>query len=148
IPWKGATVVALLFSTDRSPFVVKNPAFGTREGGPVALEVPWREGASTRSAGRSELLLLLAPLLRAPEIEILSALLTAYLYPDETAPSELKWMLEADLYLVPRGEGRVVIPSHHCKASFQLRTGEPPTQLRNVRLTSLSHAALVKGTDW
>jgi len=56
------TAVALNFETDQGPYVVKNPAFGTSGGGPVGLEVPWREGTSTRSATHSDLVLLLSPL--------------------------------------------------------------------------------------
>ena len=42
VPVKGVSVVALLFETDRFPFVVKNPAHGKPNGGPVEREVPWR----------------------------------------------------------------------------------------------------------
>ena len=45
-------VVAMLFDTDRAPYVVKNPAFGKSKDS-VELEVAWREGTSTRSANRS-----------------------------------------------------------------------------------------------
>jgi hypothetical protein len=38
---------ALLFDTSRRPFVVKNPVYGNVNGGPVAFEVPWREGTET-----------------------------------------------------------------------------------------------------
>jgi hypothetical protein len=69
IPIDGKTVVALLFETNRAPFVVKNPAFGKAEGGPVQLEVPWREGTSIRSATRADLLRLLSPLETLSEIE-------------------------------------------------------------------------------
>jgi hypothetical protein len=147
IPWRQATVVALLFQTDRYPFVVKNPVFGTRKGGPAEREVPWREGTATRSADRSDLLRLLAPLQRIPSIEILSAWLSAYLYPDEKAPRELAWTLEVALYFVPRGEGRAVIPSHRCSASFELPTYEPRTTLGAPRFTSSAPDSLVKGTD-
>jgi hypothetical protein len=44
------TIVAILFETDRAPFVVKNPVHGSAGGGSVSLEVPWREGTSIRSA--------------------------------------------------------------------------------------------------
>lgn len=48
----GIPVVALLFQTDLAPFVVKNPA-----GGQISREVPWREGASTQSITREQLVL-------------------------------------------------------------------------------------------
>ncbi len=56
MPFGSVIVVAMLFETDRAPFVVKNPAYGTVGGDPVSLEVPWREGATTRSARRRDLL--------------------------------------------------------------------------------------------
>ena len=44
--------------------VVKNPAHGQPNGGPVELEVPWRDAARLRSASHSDLILLLSPLQR------------------------------------------------------------------------------------
>jgi hypothetical protein len=64
ITWKEKTVVALFLETDRIPYVVRNPAYGKPNGGPVQLEVPWRDGTAIRSATHSDLILLLAPLQR------------------------------------------------------------------------------------
>src|SRR5262249_42752409 len=58
---EGQIVVALYFETDRSPFVVKNPAYGSPSGGPVALEVPWRGGRATRTAPPSETVRMFTP---------------------------------------------------------------------------------------
>lgn len=55
-------VVAMLFETDRAPFVIKNPVFGSQGGGSVEREVPWREGTRTLTARREDLIRLLAPL--------------------------------------------------------------------------------------
>lgn len=71
VPYDGGRVIALLFDGARVPFVVRNPQFGQKGAGPVALEVPWRENTTVRSATRSDLLRLLTPALRAPQIEIL-----------------------------------------------------------------------------
>jgi hypothetical protein len=71
--FNDVTLVALCFETDRAPYVVLNADFGTVRGDPAKREVPWREGNSTRSAKRQELLRLLAPTVRLPEVEILSA---------------------------------------------------------------------------
>ena len=49
IPYDGKTIVALLFDTERAPFVVKNPVYGKQGGGPVSDEVPWREGTKCHS---------------------------------------------------------------------------------------------------
>jgi hypothetical protein len=67
VPTTGQTVVAMLFETERAPFVVKNPAYGRTGGGSVELEVPWRDGTRIRSARRSELVRLLSPLAEQPK---------------------------------------------------------------------------------
>src|SRR2546421_7601874 len=55
VPYHGATVVALLFETDRAPFLVKNPL-----GGHIDWEVPWRQGTKTQSIRRTNLIRLLS----------------------------------------------------------------------------------------
>lgn len=64
----GVTVLALLFDTERPPYLVRNPAYGQRGGGPVALEVPWREGTSVRTATHEDLVRILSPLQRLPKV--------------------------------------------------------------------------------
>jgi hypothetical protein len=56
----GNVVVALVFETDRVPYVVKNPYYGKRKDDPIAFEVPWRDGARTQSSTRSDLMLILS----------------------------------------------------------------------------------------
>jgi hypothetical protein len=63
----GSSVTALLFSTERAPYVVKTP------GGSPELEVPIRDGTRTRSARRAELLRLLVPAVSVPPAVLLSA---------------------------------------------------------------------------
>lgn len=135
IPIDGLTVVALLFETDRSPFVIKNAAYGSQGGGSVELEVPWRESTSVRSARRSEIIRLLAPLELLPDIEILDSKLMFYpirkgqhnLHSLEQINSEplskissycLK--LIAGLYIVPRDRSTIVIPFHRCRVNFEI----------------------------
>lgn len=116
IPVDGVTVVALLFETDRAPFVVKNPAFGSKEGGAVELEVPWRENTSVRSARRSDLIRLLAPLELLPEIEILDVRLSV-----GTESNRLDVLtLTSKLYIFPKSRNRVVIPFHRCRVEFEI----------------------------
>jgi len=119
IPVDGKTVVALLFETERAPFVVKNPFFGKRGGGPVALEVPWREGTRIRSATRADLLRLLSPLQARPDFEVLSGTLVAR---RETSGGEsvLHWQLSLELYVQTASEDRVVIPFHRCRVTFEV----------------------------
>lgn len=72
VPVGVKTLVALVFDTDRAPFVVRNPVFGQSGGGAVEREVPWREGRKTLSARREHLLRLLAPVSELPDAECMS----------------------------------------------------------------------------
>jgi hypothetical protein len=121
IPVRGKTVVALLFETDRAPFVVKNPVFGQPQGGPVQREVPWREGTAVRSATRDELLRLLVPLARLPTVEVLGAALRVTDL-HGLRPAAIGWSLDLYLYITPEDERRVVIAAHACEL-FALQEG-------------------------
>jgi len=70
---RTADVIALVFETDRAPYVVRNAMHGKPNGGPVAWEVPWREGASTRTARRADLLRILIPTQSLPTVEVVRA---------------------------------------------------------------------------
>lgn len=74
---QGPTVTALVFETNRAPFVVRNKHYGQTNAGPIEREVPWREGTSIRSATRADLLMVLS------DTGLLSAALR-----------ELRWNLE------------------------------------------------------
>jgi hypothetical protein len=112
VPHKGLTVAALFFQTERPPFVVRNPVDGLPKCGPVSLEVPWREGTSTRSATREELLRVLIPVQKLPELEVLRAYLGVTT--NESPPSQLSWTSQVEYYGVPPAGSQVVIPSHKC----------------------------------
>jgi len=147
VPVEGETVVALLFDTDRAPYLVKNPAYGQANGGPVQLEVPWREARSTRTASRSDLLRILSPIQKGPSFELLNAWLKVY--PElvssaaggltcSDAPKNFTWKLHMDFYVVPRTDARVVIPFHHCRASFEIPERIPETQFESIVMMPLS----------
>ncbi len=163
IPVGDKTIVALLFETERAPFVVKNPCFGKEGGGPVALEVPWREATSTRSARRADLLRLLSPLQALPDFEVLGGTLVVR---RETRGGEsvLDWQLSLELYVETGGEDRVVIPFHRCRATCKVlaRAGwmafdeirlnppgfvsfEGPTELRSKTVDSTEDEILIYG---
>ncbi len=122
VPVDGVTVVALLFETDRAPFVIKNQAYGSSGGGSVELEVPWRENTSVRSARRAELIRLLAPLDLLPEIEIIDIQLTATIAGDDSRGNFYpdKLTLTSELYIVPKNRNRVIIPFHRCRVEFEI----------------------------
>ena len=64
----SGAVTALLFQTDRSPYVITVPSVGA-----VEREVPMRDGTRTRSATRYELLRLLTPAANLPTFAVLDA---------------------------------------------------------------------------
>ncbi|MEQ9372081.1 MAG: hypothetical protein RIG63_24150 [Coleofasciculus chthonoplastes F3-SA18-01] len=121
IPVDGKTVVALLFETDRAPFVVKNPVYGSSKCA-VELEVPWRENTLVRSARRSDLIRLLAPLERLPDVEIIDCDFTATIKGEDSFGNCTFDALELsiELYLVPKNNNRIVIPFHRCKVEFEM----------------------------
>jgi len=142
VPYNGQTVVALCFSTDRAPFVVRNPAFGQAKSGPVQLEVPWREGTAVRSATRQDLVRLLTPLEELPLIEILDGSIRGvggqyekepFKGYDTSVRKNFVWQLRLDLYFVPKNAPEIVIPFHSCSATLSMRplvVGLPMEQLR------------------
>jgi hypothetical protein len=148
VPVKRITVVALLFETDRAPFVIKNPAYGSSGGGSVSLEVPWRENTSTRSATRSDLIKLLSPLQKLPSFEILSGELVVQSMSISSPPPikvtwqgaksgpNREWHLTLELYIEPKNTERVVIPLHRCNTWLEIIGLLPRTPFQPIFLSS------------
>jgi hypothetical protein len=112
----GKTLRALLFSTDRAPYVVKNPAFGIplpsgSPNNPVTSEVPWREGATTRSATHEDLIRILSPLSAVPDLEVLDGELGEY----EMAG---RLRMRLNIYVDSERDVGIVIPFHRCDATI------------------------------
>ena len=127
VPYEGRTVAALCFETDRAPYVVN-----VVEQGPVTHEVPWREATRVRSARREELLLMLVPAVREPEIEVLKAEYEA----------QSPWgsgRFDCELYVIPRATDRLCIPMHRC-------SGELVTATERYPLMDLSPSDNPQGT--
>jgi hypothetical protein len=119
VPVDGKTLMCLHLETQRAPYVIRNPAYNTPKGGPVELEVPWRDGTRTRTATRNDLLRMLVPTLAQPAVEILDGRgqLTTnkqHSYPSNSA-SELILGFHISIYIYPRSEQTVVIPFHRCR---------------------------------
>ena len=106
----GLTILAILFLTDRAPYVVKN-----QQGGQITSDVPYRVGTRTDSARRSQILRMLGPIERVPEIELFSA----YAEANAISSEELVWHLNATVYITPPTRERVVIPAHKCFATLE-----------------------------
>ncbi len=139
VPYGAATIVALLVHTDRVPFTVSNPAHGKPNGGPVELEVPWREGTGTRSARRSDLLRLLVPAASAPEIEVLRASLTlsdkrSRSHDGSSHSEEDSLRLSATFYIEHRSAETLVIPEHRTYAEVVDTSGEIVLSATNLEL--------------
>lgn len=131
IPIEEKSVVALLFETDRYPYVIKT------NGGRSELEIPWRDGTRTRSAKRSDLIRLLSPLQKLPNVEVLSASLSGH--SDESQNPRTKevkhfsrWNLELSLYISPRTNSRICIPKHHCTGELEVQDCLPMTKFDHV----------------
>jgi len=147
------TIVALLFDTTRAPFLVKNPNYGS-QGVSIEYEVPWRENTSIRTARRNDLIRLLVPLTKLPEVEILDGYLSKTLdseneikeYPifhEVTGhPIFDELILSLDLYITPNDQNRLVIPFHKCKVEFRIPNVQPfiSTYLELSEATGLTNS--------
>ncbi len=126
MPVDGTTLVCLLLETNRPPYVVKNPVFGSPGGGSVASEVPWRDGTSVRTATRNDLVRMLVPTVAQPEVEVLggSGRLTVKKedFPGDTVIG-FRLAFSISVYIYPRNEGAVVIPFHKCQCVLAESTG-------------------------
>lgn len=109
------TIVALYFETGRKPFVYRNPSFGKEAGQIAELEVPWREGTSTRTAKREELFKILAPAVTLPKFERLYAELRRIKLKDKD--NDL-WKLSAEVFAHINTTTFIVIPVHSCRTSI------------------------------
>jgi len=128
VSYEGKTVVALLWETDRRPYLVNNP-----QGGPISLEVPWRDACSTKTATRMDLLRLLYPVSKAPSFELIKGCFTISTveYGDYG-----QWLcrggLSLDVYIVPGNTERVVIPYHKCEAKVKFISSELSLNLGDI----------------
>lgn len=126
---EGVPVLALLFETDRAPFLVKNP-----QGGSVQFEVPFRAATGVRTARRSELVRVLSQRQALPEVELLDAFVRHSVQSGSKGQPPRSY-LEARmaLYVTPGDDSRLVIPFHRCKLQVDFRGGES-VRLYGVRL--------------
>lgn len=104
-----ASVAALIFSTDRAPYVIK---VGQSEGR-VEREVPIRAGTRTRSAYRHELLRLLHPAATPPPAYLTNASLIGR----RNADTSVRFHFNAYLFIEQRVDEIVMLPHHlmYCK---------------------------------
>ncbi len=131
LPINGVVVVALYFETDRAPYVIRNPLFGSEKGGAISYETPWREGTSTRSARRSDLIKILVPIISLPEIEILGGRIDL----SKDQHGNWYWNLRLTMYITPQIGYPCILPFHQSEASFEIvNTTIEKTAFDRVRL--------------
>lgn len=105
------TVVAIVFETEAAPFVV------TVEGGGADREVPYRSGTAVRSAKRDELLRILVPTIRLPDVVPTQAELNR--------GDGGRWALSALLLFLPRAPGMTTVLSHRSTVRVKAKDAEP-----------------------
>lgn len=119
------SVTALLFRTERAPYLIK-----LANGGETEREVPIRVGTRTRSAHRHELLRLLYPTVNVPRL----ALNSAFLGVDEPdyiggdSDEVVHFRFRAEVYFEYVQPGPVFLPLHEATATFT--SGELTFDLR------------------
>ncbi|MCU1576595.1 MAG: hypothetical protein JWP70_1299 [Leifsonia sp.] len=108
----GESVAALLFSTDRAPYLVKV------EGGNTEREIPFRDGTRTRSARRAELLRLLMPQAAVPPAMLLSAWVHAdwYAATNQPRPASIEFSGSATIFLEHISSTSILLPVHESSA--------------------------------
>jgi hypothetical protein len=116
VEFQTKIITALCFDTTRAPFVVKNSAYGKTLGEGVDLEVPWREGTRTRSAKRSEVLLLLDAAIRSPLLEVLKG--SIFVRKDSNRATDAA-SISIELYIVPQTADVLVFPFHKCTGQIE-----------------------------
>ena len=107
---RDGAVHALAFDCNRLPFVIKNQA-----GGQIDREVPWREGTSTRSARRSNLIEILAPVAHLPRVDMLRGTFSS------AQANNVAYLGNANavLYVVPHPHERAVFAHHDMKIGWE-----------------------------
>src|SRR5205085_116458 len=137
----GLAVVALFFESDgRAPFVVKNP-----KGGYPEFSVPWREGTRLRAARRDELLRILSPLQRVPDLEIVGAVLEID-RPDGTR-SQI-WKAALKVFVTPKDAHHIIIPFHRCKGEVMFPNQNFQHSFAQIKVQPYSrNAETITATD-
>ena len=117
----GHDVIVLRFTTDRAPYVVRVPG-----GGQVESEVPWREGTSTRTARRHEMIRAVVAEASVPTLELIGATVEIEEFVSDPHTGEYRGVrigdlrVRAALDLFLSTQGVAYLPQH--RQEFTLRT--------------------------
>jgi hypothetical protein len=130
----GKVVIALLFDTDRAPYVVNASSGGSPE-----RDVPVREGTRTRSAHRDELIRILVPAVVAPNTILLHADISANWHsalPPEQGRAGREEGISiggtASVYLEHIRGDVIVLPNHEMSAILTFGALEFPLEVSSV----------------
>jgi hypothetical protein len=105
VPVEDHFVIAMVFRSDRAPYVVK-----VSNGGNVEREAPWRSGNQTMSATREQLLRLLIPTMSLPTAQMHDGMV----YLNLADPNRIRWGVEVRLFLAPTSESLLAFAMHDC----------------------------------
>ncbi len=106
---------AVVFETHAAPYLTKNP-----KGGVPETEVPWREGTSTRTATRANLMSLLAGVEPTLSFETRSASVRR----NAEHPGKVEWSAQLQLYVDFAGPGSTYLPFHRASITLFSELGE------------------------
>lgn len=144
----GAAVTALLFATDRAPYVIK------AEGGSPEREVPIRDGTRTRSAHRHELLRMLVPAIATPPAVLLGAEVSGQWFAAIEGeggrglrPESTYLYGRATIFFEHSGAGSVLLPLHEMSGELICEELRIPLRPRPHPPQNMQASATVFGVD-
>jgi hypothetical protein len=120
---ESSALTALVFSTDRAPYVVKVGDAG----GAVERDIPIRDGTRTRSAYRHEVVRLMHPSAVPPPAILVSAKLSGRVgMPNRPG---VEFYLETGIYIDQRIDETVMLPLHLMKICISIPGGDEKISL-------------------
>jgi hypothetical protein len=130
----GHDVIVLRFATDRAPYLVS-----VAGGGQVENEVPWREGNSTRTARRHEMIRSVVAEASVPTLELIGASVDIDEFVSDPRTGEYQGVaigdirVRAALDLFLSAQGDAYLPQH--RQELSLRVGEATLNLSSFNFT-------------
>jgi hypothetical protein len=111
-------VVGLLFDTKLAPYVIKWAKDRPQR------EIPFRQGNSTYSATREQLLGIVLPLAKAPQLEVMTIALDLVVTPIHSGGSHaVHWIFDADVFLKQRQDQEITLAAHKTRVVVRLEEG-------------------------
>ncbi len=151
VGWGDKVLYAIVFDTSEFPYLISLKRYNQEEQKPEGVaesELPWREGTSTRSAKRTEILSLLHKLPPLPTFEVLLARCSC---PEPKIGVQPTCRLDLKFYVMPPTGQQPVVPRHriscvlerpngelsHYSGPFEFKCGEPPDPTPTAMLSTL-----------